>query len=1045
MAAAAVEAEPPLFSVIDLADTVHDFKIYGGANQDDEDGVAADINATNFVGDVFLRNIEEQLRSFGIIPSNVENSTIAHYERKPQLLTNTVNLTIEDLMASTFRDRITRNSGINAADITFGEVSVADLLQQPLRIQSIQDSIISYFFGDDVITTGSEIHFVVDAASGIVGKLFLKNPNPDGPSRFITILSPQTVLDPAGTSIGNSRAIAYDDMSLNGHGFTSSIFPMRVLNNNFSKENINGFSISIGGAVIPFQRPYTQGPSINYLTNSIYRISTGRGARPNAPNRNTEFPIVDKMWDIQDRISGGRGGEIFRIPYPRDIRISGDGNSTPCCVLFDLKRNGDQGQVNFIYQYIRDIGHLGHPYTIFCSGDRLAVLYARLLGINCIWHHGNHLILYRSPTTNLSQDVINRINKERLRESFVRDFGSGIPLGPIPTRLDNAIRNIELYIETLTTNYRSIIFTGVGDERVRVFIKSLLDERMYVLIRQLLHTKHEMGRVSEYINEGFTNDYRAMMSGIFGDLTKRYEQCLDEYNDFKRKHNEYLKTIDRLSDIVDFFQDISRRQIFIVKNDIQTYNPIEVPTFTQTYSYQDFLDLAIVLATIFTKFRRVSTIPPRGFDKLVSSFKDIVMYRILTQFSETREVIPESIRLLMASTEQTATMDDTTRWFRAFQALYSTSATAPVGAAAAASSTSSMTGFNGRSRKRQNKKKNKTRKNIQQTGGARDLSLFVDRYLLLKTICERSAMFMNSYISNNDPVRYRDLIQRKIESLPGDNKERIYLEAILPRILVPGTAGPAGPADMTAGPSDVDMTAGSDAAGPADVDMTAGADVPIASTDTYTVFINELVVLRDIWFRESIKIAVQDTGLDQGTLDPLSKFILLLLNQFIPPAGPTGERYSDPDIDFIFETDSGIPMTPTIVRGDLYGNILWNITNVKETIELFAYLYYTLYEPFEINYYIEPVRTISDIDYSASDGWNRFVISKFTEASVKIGMKDPRRRQQIQSKERRYSAMTRRFRPDSTTKGKRVKPQLPIGGKRLPRKNRKTRKIYKLH
>ena len=139
-------------------------------------------------------------------------------------------------------------------------------------------------------------------------------------------------------------------------------------------------------------------------------------------------------------------------------------------IFFDFKRNGDQGQVNFVYKYIKQ----WYYNTIFCSGDRLAILYAILLGINCIWYNGNHFILYRSNKLKRGVDK-NRINKiillEKLNRLEVVYDVSGVDLR---AKVSANIKSFDdsIVLEELPG------FTGVADKRVKEFMQGLLKIRM---------------------------------------------------------------------------------------------------------------------------------------------------------------------------------------------------------------------------------------------------------------------------------------------------------------------------------------------------------------------------------------------------------------------------------------------------------------------------------------------------------------------------------------------------------------------------------------
>lgn len=271
-------------------------------------------------------------------------------------------------------------------DSSFGELTDDDRTQ-------LSRFIMTYFFGD----IPADLRLTFDGKAGIVSKVFKRI------DQARNVIFPQTIADSAPTSFNSFHGrneFIFDPTiparlitSATSNIYTSGQYTISYVNTGFDNKHPFNFSLRITrnaapGQVavdvdIPFSIKQTEGPSVNYLISLLQETSAiAPNLRNPLPSKTTTLnigPYLQANAAIRDELIGDNITDIRGT-----IRL------LLKALMLDIKRTGDNEQVNILIRYIIS--------KIFCSIDHLSILYARLKRQNCIFHVGEKMILFRFPT-----------------------------------------------------------------------------------------------------------------------------------------------------------------------------------------------------------------------------------------------------------------------------------------------------------------------------------------------------------------------------------------------------------------------------------------------------------------------------------------------------------------------------------------------------------------------------------------------------------------------------------------------------------------------
>ena len=179
------------------------------------------------------------------------------------------------------------------------------------------------------------------------------------------------------------------------------------------------------------------GPSVAYLASLIYAIrnnmDTNMGQIP-ADLRDTN-PTSSNMINISEQFAQ-LANNINRSPQlqPREKQQA---FAILCFMLFDIKRSGDWEQARACFYIPEDV--VGKP--MFCTGDILCGVFARLIGANSIWRSpkGNvkdwNFRIHRKVNKALDPAVASAIKSVQNCTEIIKILGFTAGLGGLETDL----------------------------------------------------------------------------------------------------------------------------------------------------------------------------------------------------------------------------------------------------------------------------------------------------------------------------------------------------------------------------------------------------------------------------------------------------------------------------------------------------------------------------------------------------------------------------------------------------------------------------------
>jgi len=317
--------------------------------------------------------------------SDIEESTIQWAEKKffSELPPTDITITYNDIL-----------QGVKQPEEFFGDVLQIYPGPNGVKLDKLEAEdqlkiavfIIKYMFD------GIELqpHFTFDAAPGPVGIMFsqyIEGTEVDGytiPMSAKHLAIPQECGDSSNTTgapVGTGNDISAFPETSNGrfktntNVFTSERVTIEYVNQGFSVDNIYGFAIEItfnkvftaDGTPVVLKLPFSKaqvrnGPSAGYLAELLLAeaATTGTISPPNlALPLGKKIAAHTQSADILDEIINHLQSLLYQ----------------------DIKRGGDEDNVRACKKISELIKGL-----IFCSGDRLCILYARIMKMMAIYH-----------------------------------------------------------------------------------------------------------------------------------------------------------------------------------------------------------------------------------------------------------------------------------------------------------------------------------------------------------------------------------------------------------------------------------------------------------------------------------------------------------------------------------------------------------------------------------------------------------------------------------------------------------------------------------
>ena len=489
---------------IENFDTPHDFYNTRGKAKLDDDGVPlsprkqADmrdylidflskrLNSGSTMNDILATLSDGEITSFGS-DIRYEGQVVRYFEKNmPQLASDSSEtITYGDIIdaydnaggnTSPLWQKYINNAGWQKnLKIELGNHPVYNsygIIQSKKKVNIVANFILSYFYPNG----GGEgrINFTFDASAKIVGKILRDI------TQCFNAITQCNIGDSATTSfktLSNRNDFRFvNNVDGNLWKFSSNLFTSGKLNlyyenNGFSKLNNFGFNFVVQDAtkpknsiIIPFNSTQNTGPSVDYLMELIiaYKQSQPRGKSkgkskgktpmPNKSNIIRLTPIYDSQFkEIQDYMEG---------------------------LLYDAKRGGDHEQV----QAAKAIK------AILGTVDELCSLYARLIGVQCIYHVNETLYLHRtaellSAAQQAAGEIIQRkfIATEQLEKLKI------IQAMLTPGMAPQAIRDMIEQIETILVSDVEFIFNEKSGSTKSDIITTLVMKNHLILLKNRLN------------------------------------------------------------------------------------------------------------------------------------------------------------------------------------------------------------------------------------------------------------------------------------------------------------------------------------------------------------------------------------------------------------------------------------------------------------------------------------------------------------------------------------------------------------------------------
>ena len=181
------------------------------------------------------------------------------------------------------------------------------------------------------------------------------------------------------------------------------------------------------------------GPSVAYLASLIYAIRNNieslvsmanipRDLRATNPTSSNMINISEQFAQLADNINGIAGV---------GLKVKQQAFAILCFMLFDIKRSGDWEQVRACFYIPEDV--VGKP--MFCTGDILCGVFARMIGANSIWRSpkGNvkewNFRIHRKVNKALDPDVIAAIASVQKCTEITKILGFTSGLTPLQREL----------------------------------------------------------------------------------------------------------------------------------------------------------------------------------------------------------------------------------------------------------------------------------------------------------------------------------------------------------------------------------------------------------------------------------------------------------------------------------------------------------------------------------------------------------------------------------------------------------------------------------
>ena len=559
---------------IENFDTPHDFFNTRGKSKLDDDGVPlsprkqADmrdylidflskrLNSGSTMNDILATLSDGEITSFGS-DIRYEGQVVRYFEKNMHQLASDSSETITygDIIdaydyaggnTSPLWQKYINNAGWQKnLKIELGNHPVYNsygIIQSKKKVNIVANFILSYFYPNG----GGEgrINFTFDASAKIVGKILRDI------TQCFNAITQCNIGDSATTSFktlsnrNDFRFVSNDSGNPNLWKFSSNLFTSGKLNlyyenNGFSKLNNFGFNFVVENAndsreiiKIPFNSTQNCGASVDYLMELIIAYkqdqlkgkgkSKGKGKKggssqvggkapmPNKSNIIRLTPIYDSIFKaIQDYMEG---------------------------LLYDTKRGGDHEQVEAAKAINAILGTV----------DELCSLYARLIGVQCIYHVNETLYLYR--TAEILSDA-QRVAGEMIQRKFIatqyleklKIIQAMLTPGMAPQAIEDMITQIYTILQP-TSDVKFIFDEKSGSTKSDIITTLVMKNHLILLMNRLRFIPMPTKLTQEQIEYGATPDNLETLIAYLTSYTG--EEVLDEttqngvkswvetYNDF---------------------------------------------------------------------------------------------------------------------------------------------------------------------------------------------------------------------------------------------------------------------------------------------------------------------------------------------------------------------------------------------------------------------------------------------------------------------------------------------------------------------------------
>ena len=431
---------------IENFDTPHDFFNTRGKSKLDDDGVPLSPRKQADMRDYLIEFLSKRLKS-----GSTMNDILATLS-DGQITSFGSDIRYEGQVVRYFESRLAELASISSETITYGDIIDAydndggdtsplwqkyinnagwqknlkielgnhpvynsyGIIQSKKKVNIVANFILSYFYPNPNGGVDGRINFTFDASAKIVGKIFRDI------TQCFNAITQCNIGDSATTSfktLSNRNDFGFvsnDAGNPNWWRFSSNLFTSGKLNlyyenNGFSKLNNFGFNFVVENAndsreiiKIPFNSTQNCGASVDYLMELIIAYkqdqlkgkgkSKGKGKKGGSSQVGGKTPMPNKS-------------NIIRLTPIYDSTLPVIKNNMEG-LLYDTKRGGDHEQV----QAAKAIN------AILGTVDELCSLYARLIGVQCIYHVNETLYLYR--TAEILSDA-QRVAGEMIQRKFI--------------------------------------------------------------------------------------------------------------------------------------------------------------------------------------------------------------------------------------------------------------------------------------------------------------------------------------------------------------------------------------------------------------------------------------------------------------------------------------------------------------------------------------------------------------------------------------------------------------------------------------------------